>query len=271
MQIDWLTVAAQIVNFLILVWLLQRFLYKPITEAMRRREERIENRLSEARAARRQAEEEAEALKRRQEELNDRKEDILASAHEEARAMRDRLEDEVRREVEEKRAAWRAHLAGEQAALVSSLQRHAGRRVLDITGRILSEYTGSGISERMVATFAEHLTGLDADTRDRLAGAAAEAQTAVVETGAALDGPAKGRITRALRAALGADIDVDYRVDDQIVMGARLTIGDVTAEWSAARYLDRLRAELDEVIDAGSHGGGPAPDDGAEPQARAPA
>ena len=41
MQIDWLTVAAQIVNFLVLVWLLQRFLYKPITNAMHRREERI--------------------------------------------------------------------------------------------------------------------------------------------------------------------------------------------------------------------------------------
>ena len=51
MQIDWLTVAAQIVNFLVLVWLLQRFLYRPITEAMARREERIESRLSEAKNA----------------------------------------------------------------------------------------------------------------------------------------------------------------------------------------------------------------------------
>ena len=50
MQIDWLTVAAQIVNFLVLVWLLQRFLYGPITRAMARRETRIEDRLADARA-----------------------------------------------------------------------------------------------------------------------------------------------------------------------------------------------------------------------------
>ena len=46
MQIDWLTVAAQIVNFLVLVWLLQRFLYRPIVSAMAERENRIETRLT---------------------------------------------------------------------------------------------------------------------------------------------------------------------------------------------------------------------------------
>ena len=63
MQIDWLTVAAQIVNFLALVWLLQRFLYRPITEAMARREARIEARLAEAKAARQDAEAEARRVR----------------------------------------------------------------------------------------------------------------------------------------------------------------------------------------------------------------
>ena len=62
MQIDWLTVAAQIVNFLVLVWLLQRFLYRPITEAMARREDRIATRLAEAKDARAKVEAEAERL-----------------------------------------------------------------------------------------------------------------------------------------------------------------------------------------------------------------
>ena len=87
MQIDWLTVAAQIVNFLVLVWLLQRFLYKPITNAMRRREERIEERLSEAKSARTEAEEEAEALRRKKAELEDSKEEILDAARERSRRV----------------------------------------------------------------------------------------------------------------------------------------------------------------------------------------
>jgi len=69
MQIDWITVVAQIVNFLVLVWLLQRFLYGPITRAMKNREKRIENRLTEARQERNEAEDEAEAYRQKQRQL----------------------------------------------------------------------------------------------------------------------------------------------------------------------------------------------------------
>ena len=48
MSVNWFTVAAQVVNFLILVWLLHRFLYGPIIAAMDRRERRIAERLQDA-------------------------------------------------------------------------------------------------------------------------------------------------------------------------------------------------------------------------------
>jgi F-type H+-transporting ATPase subunit b len=119
-QIDWLTVAAQIVNFLVLVWLLQRFLYRPITSAMRRREERIESRLAEAREARETAEAEERRLEEKEADLDARADAILASAREEAEELRERLERELREEMEEKRAAWRRHLAEERDALAEA-------------------------------------------------------------------------------------------------------------------------------------------------------
>ncbi len=48
MLIDWFTVVAQIVNFLILVWLLKRFLYKPILDALDAREKKIAKELADA-------------------------------------------------------------------------------------------------------------------------------------------------------------------------------------------------------------------------------
>jgi F-type H+-transporting ATPase subunit b len=256
LQIDWLTVAAQIVNFLVLVWLLQRFLYKPITNAMRRREERIEERLSEAKSARTEAEKEAEALRRKEAELEDSKAEILNAAREEADALRERLEAEIREEMEEKRAAWQAHLAEERDAFVTSLRRQAGKQVLEITERVLSDYADSDTAERVVATFAERLKALDAETREKMTKAAAEEnQPALVHTGSALESSAKGRITRAIHETLSSDIEVDYREDADMVLGVRLTIGDYTAEWSAMRYLKRLETELGEIIDAGTHAG----------------
>ena len=48
MLIDWFTVGAQVLNFLILIWLLKRFLYKPILHAIDEREERIATELANA-------------------------------------------------------------------------------------------------------------------------------------------------------------------------------------------------------------------------------
>ncbi len=48
MLIDWFTVGAQVVNFAILVWLLKRFLYKPIIDAIDAREKRIALALADA-------------------------------------------------------------------------------------------------------------------------------------------------------------------------------------------------------------------------------
>jgi len=253
LQIDWLTVAAQIVNFLVLVWLLKRFLYKPITNAMRHREEQIEERLSEAKAARQEAEEEAQELRQKEEKLEARKDEILNDAHKEAEDLRARLDTEIREDMEEKRAAWKQHLAEEQEAFVASLQRQAGKQILEIVERVLSDYADTDTTERVVATFTKHLEALDQNARENMTKAAAEQdEPAVVQTGTKIGSATKGQITRAIRKALSTDIDIDYREDPNMVFGVRLNIGDYTVEWSAIRYLKRLEMELGEIIDAGT-------------------
>lgn len=253
MQIDWLTVAAQIINFLVLVWLLQRVLYKPITTAMRRREERIEARLAEAKEARQEAEQEARASRQKQKDLEADKDEILSTARQEAEELRERLEAEIRKDMEEKRAAWQEQLQEERGAFVTSLRHQAGKQLLEITERVLADYADTDTTERVVATFAERLKALDEDAREEIAKAASgQDEPALVQTGTKLESAAKARITRAIHDNLSTDIDVDYSEDRDLVFGVRLTIGDYTVEWSAIRYLKRLEAELGEIIDAGT-------------------
>ena len=257
MQIDWLTVAAQIVNFLVLVWLLQRFLYRPITGAMRRREAKIEERLSEAKDARAAAEREAERLDSERAGLEARKDDMLSEAREEADDLRDRLEADLREEMEEKRAAWARHLAEERDAFARTLQRRAGQQVLDIAARVLDEFADADLSERVAGTFLARLEALDDDTRGKLADAAAADAAATVETGTALDSAARGRVTRGLHEALSSELKVEYREDPEVLLGVRLTIGEQSVEWSAAHHLRRLESTLDEVLET-ARAGGPA-------------
>jgi len=253
MQIDWLTVAAQIANFLVLIWLLQRFLYRPITEAMARREARIEERLSDAKTRRKKAEDEAEALRKKREELEDSRQEMLREARVEADELKQRLEKDIREEVEQKRENWHEVLEEERADFVRDMQRKAGHKVLDIAAQLVAEFTAGGLDDRIAQGFVEQLKDLDADTREKMAAAANGADgPALVETAAALDTAARRKITSAIHEQFGTDIDVEYREDDDVLLGVRLTIGEQTIEWSAARYLKRLNRELDALLDTAS-------------------
>jgi F-type H+-transporting ATPase subunit b len=270
-QIDWLTVTAQIVNFLVLVWLLQRFLYKPITSAMRRRETRIEERLAEARKTREEAEDEVKHLKRQQADLEADRAAILEAARDEAGQLRARLEAQIRDEMEERRKIWSDHLAEGRDAIVASLQRQAGHQIFEITRRVLADYADSDLADRVVSTFVQRLDTLDDATRGKMTETAAqEGERALIETGAVLDSAAKARITRAVHRVLSTDLEVAYGEDPDLVLGVRLTLGDHSVEWSAMRYLDRLQVELGELIDASSQAAGQMRH-GPETDARGPA
>src|SRR5450432_1233116 len=96
MLIDWFTVIAQVVNFLILVWLLKRFLYGPILDAIDAREKRIATELADADAKKAEAQKERDEFQHKNEEFDRQRIALFSKATEEARAERQRLLNDAR-------------------------------------------------------------------------------------------------------------------------------------------------------------------------------
>lgn len=251
MQIDWLTVAAQILNFLVLIWLLQRFLYKPITQAMARREEEINARLASADKVRDETEAEAQALRFQRQSLDDRREEILQEAHRHASTLRLQLEQDIREEIGDKRKAWHQHLDAERDILQQSLQKDVARFVFQTVRQILSKFADTDLAAQVAAAFVTKLEALDKDNRQRLVAAAHRMQgNILVESGMELPSPSRGRITRAIHDILGDKPEVEYRIDETLLIGVRLILHDQNVEWSAGRYLGRLERQVNESLDA---------------------
>ncbi|MEO5958542.1 MAG: F0F1 ATP synthase subunit B, partial [Opitutaceae bacterium] len=70
MLIDWFTVGAQVLNFLILVWLMKRFLYKPILNAIDAREKKISAELADAESKRAEAMKDRDEFQQKNEEFD---------------------------------------------------------------------------------------------------------------------------------------------------------------------------------------------------------
>jgi F-type H+-transporting ATPase subunit b len=249
-HLDWLTILAQIANFLVLIWLLQRFLYGPITRAMARREQRIAERLSEARAAREEAEAEARALREKREALKRDRKAAMEEARRKADALREELEADARARVEEERRAWLDQLEEDREELVGTLRKRVSAMAIETARRVLEEFADADLSARVAARFVERLGEIDQAERESLRAAAERAEEgALVESRFALPASLRGRITRAIHEHVADGIEVAYR-DGADTMGVRLSVGGQIAEWSPERHLDRLGTRLDEALEA---------------------
>jgi F-type H+-transporting ATPase subunit gamma len=151
MQIDWLTVAAQIVNFLVLVWLLRRFLYGPITAAMNRREQRIAAKLAEADQRRAEAETAAETYREAERDLERRTDRLLADARKMAETERHDLERTARREVQELRQAWERKLDDEKTVFLGDVRRQLLDHAFALARHTIDDLADRRLEEQMTS------------------------------------------------------------------------------------------------------------------------
>src|SRR5271156_6487135 len=139
MPINWFTVAAQAINFLILVWLLKRFLYKPILHAIDERAKGIATQLAEAEAKKAEAQKERDEFQHKNEAFDQERAALLKKAADEATAERQRLLDEARKDADALRAKRRDALQSEQRNLNVEIIRWTQKEVFSITRKTLAD------------------------------------------------------------------------------------------------------------------------------------
>src|ERR1700678_4033464 len=123
MLIDWFTVGAQALNFLILAWLMKRFLYKPVLDAIAAREKLIAAELADAAAKKAEAQKDRDEFQHKNEEFDQQRAALLSKATDEARAERERLIDEARKAAEALSAKRQETLRNEAHNLDQAIAR----------------------------------------------------------------------------------------------------------------------------------------------------
>src|SRR5580692_4762826 len=171
MLIDWFTVGAQLLNFLILVWLLKRFLYKPILDAIDAREKRIAAELADAAAKQAAADTEREKFQSKSKALDDERAAILGKAADEAKSERERLLAEARKDAGELRVQQQSAMRDDQVKLGHEMSRLAQGEVFAIARKALADLAAAGLEERMAEMFTRRLRGMDGKARESLAAA----------------------------------------------------------------------------------------------------
>src|SRR5471032_2739981 len=177
MPIDWFTVLAQAINFLVLIWLLKRFLYRPVLAAIDAREHAVAAALADASVARQQAQGERDAYRQRSAQLEQQRAALLQQATEQAAAEAQRLRDQARLQADAARAAQQTALQADARDNAAALALRAQQQVFAIARKVLADLADAGLEQGVVAAFLRQLANLPAPQRDTLAAALRDAAT----------------------------------------------------------------------------------------------
>jgi F-type H+-transporting ATPase subunit b len=247
--IDWFTVGAQALNFLILVWLLERYLYKPVLAAIDAREKKVAAKIKDAETQETKAQAAGEELRKRNETFDRERDGLMHKAADEGAAERQRLIESARQDTQLLRVKLTQSLAAERAELGRQLSLRTQAEVFALTRKALSELAGASLEDRMIGVAIERLRALPEQQKLALAGASAatgSAEPALVPDRAvlvrsALDpSPAQRSRLEAAIHELNANLVVRFETAPEVVCGLELSVAGVKLAWSVADYLSTL-------------------------------
>ncbi len=250
MLIDWFTVGAQFVNFLILVWLLQHFLYKPILDAIDSREKRIATELADADTKRAAAEKERADFEGKNKAFDQQRNVLLGKAVEEAKTERERLINQAKRDTESLRAIQADALLVDQSRLGSEITLLAEREVFAIVRKTLTDLATVSLEERVGEVFTRRLRELDPKSNELLGAALKNSsQPALVRSAFDLPHDQKAAIQNALNETFSAVVRVNFEESQDTICGIELTANGQKVAWSISSYLAELSKKVSDLVD----------------------
>ncbi len=250
MLIDWFTVGAQALNFLILVWLMKRFLYQPILNAIDAREKRIAAELADADAKKAEAKKERDDFQHKNQTFDQERAALLTKAMDEAKAERERLIDQARADADALRAKRAESLASEGEHLHAAIRLQAQKEVFAIARKTLGDLANTGLEARIGEVFTSRLRGMDDAAKAGFADAlkANPSDPSIIRS--AFDLPLEQRavIQKAVNETFSADIPLRFETVPDVVSGIELTSHGQKIAWSIADYLSSLEKTVGELL-----------------------
>lgn len=226
MELNWSTFVLEIINFLALVWILKRFLYKPVMDVIAHRREAIDKQLAEARQLSADASALSEQYKHRladwEQERQKAKEKLTHELEEYRLQQLEKLKTELAQE-EEKIHVTRSR---QEKQTLREIEQRALQQGAEFASRLLSEAAGPELENRLFDLLLHELTTLPADQISTLSNNWGESPEHILVTSAyPLAENKRNQLENILSKITAMSVPVAYEVDNELLAGLNITIG----------------------------------------------
>jgi F-type H+-transporting ATPase subunit b len=244
MLIDWFTVVAQVVNFLVLVALMKRFLWRRLVAVIDKREQRVAGQLAEAEAKHQEAQRLMAETRAMAEELDKNKAALQEAAKHDAEEQKSAMLRQAREEIQNLEAKWHEDLEREQAAFLDEVRTRAATGMLAVIRRALADLACSDIQHCALQVFMEKLKTLDAAAVRDLTG-----RELSVLTAGELEEADQRAVREALERQLGPGLRLKFERTQSFAWGIELRGNGRRIGWNSDNYIDSLKESLKEALE----------------------
>ena len=249
MHIDWITIGAQALNFLILMGLLKHFLYKPILDAIDTREKSIASQLADAKQQEAEAQKEKDAFGQKNAAFDADRAELLKKATEAANAQGKTLIDAAHAAADAVTTRRHDALKAEELELAASIRHRTSEGVFAVARKMMADLADASLEASIGKVFIRRLQSMDAAATAQMKAALASAHPAKALVRTAFDMPTRMQtaIRKAVVETFTTDAALDFETAPTLVGGVELVVGGQKLGWSIADYFPAMRAGVDAV------------------------
>lgn len=249
MQINWFTVIAQIVNFIVLVWLLKRFLYKPILKAIDEREKKITGQIKDAEAKEAMAIKEQAEFSEKNDSFDKEKKELMDKAIAETNEERQKLLGAARKEATELSSKLEKSLTEMQENLKRDIAQKTQQEVFAIARKTLADLATETLEEQSANVFIRRLNDLKNEEKKQFAEAfKSDSNSILVQSAFNLPEKQQTNIKDAVNEILGTQAQFQFKTAPEIISGIELTSNSYKLAWSISEYLNSLQQDIAETM-----------------------
>ncbi len=245
MKINWFTIIAQIINFIILVWLLKKLLYKPVLNAISNRKNERESLLKSAELKMAEAKQMQNDLQKKNEDLENHKGDLLKKIGQEIEEEKKKRLMEVYKMSDQLKDHLTKSIKEETEQYIDELVNRVESEVFYISKKVLKDLSSLNLQEVVTQNFIERLNNIDSVKSENLTGNSGIAdQIAIVKSAYEINSSLKEQIGTIVKRI--ADInEIHYEIEPDLICGVELIINGYRVAWSIKDYLNSVNVLLD--------------------------
>jgi F-type H+-transporting ATPase subunit b len=247
---DWFTFAAQIINFLILMWLLKRFLYQPILNAIDAREQHIADLLAQTETSQRQAAEEQALLLQKNMAFENDKTAMFAQVKDQVAEQLKLQLDCAQQEVQIKREQWLKTLREEQQTLTMLIHQRTRHEVIEMSRRVLTDLSDTALEIQMVKVLTQRIAQMPSRQRSQFTTVAEDSShSLIVKSAFSLTPKQQQEIIQVLHSQLPNQPELTFEQDTNLLGGIELLGNGSKISWNIADYLAELDLNIEHLLD----------------------